>query len=226
MIRLILSRKLFFLRTEVDRILTLSILFSVLLVIAGMIYTTYFVYLFLIWNLFLAYIPYFISNWLIHRPDWIERKKKFALILFVWLAFIPNTFYILTDVFHLGETHWVPRWFDLIVLLSFAFNGALLGFVSIRQMEKIMEVKLGTKTEWYFTYPVMFLNGLGVNIGRYMRYNSWDIITNPFQLVADIISLLIYPFSHIYDWGMIGCFSVLLALIYLVIKRLGRALGE
>lgn len=224
MIRLILSRKLFFLRTEVDRILTLSMLFSVLLVIAGMIYTTYFVYLFLIWNLFLAYIPYFISNWLIRRPDWIEQKRKFALILFVWLAFIPNTFYILTDVFHLGETHWVPRWFDLIVLLSFAFNGALLGFVSIRQMEKIMELKLGTKTDWYFTYPVMFLNGLGVNIGRYMRYNSWDIITNPFQLVADIISLLIFPFSHIYDWGMIGCFSVLLALIYLVIKRLGRAM--
>lgn len=226
MFRLNYFKKWFFLRSELDRMLTLSMLFSFLLVAAAMVYTTYFVYFFLIWNLFLAYIPYFISNWIIQRPAWMENNKKLVMVLFTWIAFLPNTFYILTDIFHLGETHWLPRWYDLIVLVSFAFNGALLGFVSIRQMEKIIELKLGSRAEWLFTIPIIFLNGLGVYIGRYMRYNSWDFITNPLQLFADILNLLIHPFSNLYAWGMIVSFSVLLGLVYMIIKRLGRIFGS
>ena len=70
----------------------------------------------------------------------------------------------------------------------------------------------------------MWLNALGVYTGRYLRYNSWDIITNPFQLLSDIFGMVIHPLRHQYAWDMIFCFSILLTLFYSLIKKGSKAL--
>ena len=221
-VRPFLHYRWLFMRSEIVRVLSLSMLFSVGMVVVRNIYTGSGGYRFLVWNLFLAFIPYLISNRLSFSTSWIKHRGKLAIAFTGWLLFIPNSFYILTDLFHL---HWhpgVPLWYDLMLIISFAWNGLLLGVLSVRQMEKILQVYIPGKTEWMFLYPVMVLNGLGVYIGRYFRFNSWDVITNPFDLITDIMQLIIHPIQHKEVWAMVACFSVFMTLIYLTLKKISK----
>jgi uncharacterized membrane protein len=209
---------------ETDRMLTLSMGFSIVLVMARIAYTGRITFLSLVWNLFLAWLPYMMSSWLQQQNTATTSRIKFAAVSFVWLLFIPNSFYILTDLFHLGEHNNVPLWFDLALIISFAWNGLLLGILSVRQMEKMVQRFLSDKYEWLFVYAIMWLNALGVYIGRYLRFNSWDIVTNPFDLTAYILKLLWHPLQYKYAWGMVACFSVFMTLAYLTIKRIGKSI--
>jgi uncharacterized membrane protein len=209
-------------RNERDRVLLLSMSFSVLLACIRVAWTGRLTFLFLVWNLFLAYVPYVFSTWLQQRPDFIEKRLMFTAFFIAWLLFIPNAFYLLTDLFHLGNHPGVPLWFDLALIGSFAWNGLLLGIISVLQMEKIVQVYLQGKNELLFIYPVMWLNALGIYIGRYLRFNSWDIITNPFGLFSDISVMALHPLQNKYAWGMILCFSVFMTVIYITIKRIGK----
>jgi uncharacterized membrane protein len=214
----------FFLRSELDRMLTLSMIFSVLMVVMRIAYTGQSTFVWLIWNLFLAWLPYAITTWLNQKPALNGNRWKLAGIFLVWLLFIPNSFYILTDLFHLGTQNNVPLWYDLALIISFAWNGLLLGILSVRQMEKTLQPYLGSKHELFFIYPIMWLNALGVYIGRYLRFNSWDIITNPFDLITDILTMMWHPLQHKDVWGMVACFSVFMTLVYLTLKRISKAI--
>lgn len=228
-------RRLLLLRTELDRMLTASMLFSCTLVGLRILHTGRPTFLSMIWNLFLAYLPYAISTGLTTTrpapaPGSMASLKVFlrALTFLVWLLFIPNSFYILTDLYHLADSHRnsrVPEWFDLALILSFAWNGLLLGVLSTRQVEKLLAPDTPVLRRWLFLYPVMWLNALGVYTGRYLRYNSWDIVTDPFDLLADILGMILHPFRHHYAWGMIFCYSILLTLIYILIVKGGKALS-
>lgn len=211
-----------FLRSEVDRMLSVSMTFGVLLVATRVVYTGERDYLFIIWNLFLGYIPYFISSWVSRTPTWGAYWKKFTLVFIGWILFIPNSFYILTDLFHLGGHRGAPLWFDLALIISFAWNGLLLGILSVRHMEKIMELYIPGKTVWFFLYPVMLLNALGIYIGRYLRFNSWDVLTNPFGLLADIAQLVWHPVHFREAWAMVICFTILMILVYTTLKKISR----
>ncbi len=220
-----LRRRWFFLRSETDQLLTLSMLFSCLLVAARIYHTGKLTFVFMPWNLFLAYVPYFISTSLTRMnlagsPTRLGTRADHLLRitgLIAWLLFIPNSFYILTDLYHLADNHRnirVPEWFDLILILSFAWNGLLLGILSTRQVEKLLAPNASFLGRCVFLYPIMWLNALGVFIGRYLRYNSWDIFTNPLDLLRDIITMIAHPLRHHDAWSMIFCYSILLTLIY------------
>jgi uncharacterized membrane protein len=209
-------------RNDAEQILILSNLFSIGLVFFRMIYTGHLLFAFLVWNLFLAFVPYVISRQMAEAS--IKNKWKFALCVFVWLLFIPNAFYIITDLFHLDMNETVPLWYDLALLLSFAWSGILFGILSVRQMEKLFENHFSKKFDLLFILPVMALNGFGIYVGRYLRFNSWDVITNPLQLIQDIIYLFLHPLRNRFDWSMIVCYTILLALIYYTIKKLSKAL--
>lgn len=212
-----------FQKTEVEGILLLSCAFSVCLTGIRVVYTGNILFVWLIWNLFLAFVPYAISRFAIRRPQLIHNNWKFIVVFISWLLFIPNSFYIITDLFHL-RVRSVPLWFDLALILSFAWNGLLLGILSMRQMEKMMEMKLNIANEWLFVYPMMLLNAFGVYVGRYLRFNSWDVFSNPFRLFNEIMYLIVHPIRNRFDWSMIFCYSVFMTLIYLTIKRLSKTL--
>lgn len=207
--------------SEINRWLAGSMLFSVFLVIARIIYSGNLTFIFLTWNLVLAAIPYLITQHLRNQPQLVSNNLKFAVIFLVWLLFIPNSFYIITDLFHLGQPI-VPIWFDLAVIISFAWNGLLLGVLSVREMEKNINGLFKIKNEMIFLLPIMFLNALGIYVGRFLRFNSWDVISNPFALASDIIDLLIHPFAHKYPWAMIGCYSLLMSFFYITLKKIGK----
>lgn len=215
-------KRFFLLKTELEQLLLMSLGFCIVMVTARVMYTGSIHFVFLVWNLFLAIIPYAITHFLTVKPAWIEPKLKFIVVFVVWLLFIPNSFYILTDLYHLNDQNIVPAWFDLLLIISFAWNGLMLGILSVRQMEKIVEAMLLYKNEILFLYPVMWLNALGVYIGRYMRFNSWDVITNPLSLTGDIFEVLFHPIRYFNAWGMIMLFSVFMTIIYLMIKKISK----
>lgn len=216
--------KLYFDKTDLERLLIVSCLFSTGLTAIRIVYTHHLHFAWLTWNLFLALVPYLITRFAVRNVSWIEKGWKFTLLFCAWLLFLPNSFYIITDLFHLEMASRIPLWFDLALIFSFAWNGILLGVVSIRQMEKMVRLNFPRVQEWQFVYPLMLLNAFGVYIGRYLRYNTWDVIANPFQLTQDIVYMLIHPVHYRFDWSMIFCYSVFMALIYLAVKRMSKAL--
>ena len=212
--------------SQLGQTLAASILFSCLLVLARMAHTGRLTFVFLFWNLFLACVPLGITRLLMAQPRLRKTKKFLVLFVLLWLLCIPNSFYIMTDLFHLSDWYndfEVPPWYDLVLILSFVWNGLMLGILSVRQMEKILGPYLRSSHDLVFLYPVMWVNALGVYAGRYLRFNSWDVLTSPFALVADLGTLLRHPVAYRYAWAMIGCFSVLLSLIYLTLKRIATA---
>ncbi len=207
-----------------DQWLLLSCLFSLLLLGARVIASGEWLFIFLPWNLFLAAVPFFISRMVSQRPGWIENKWIFSLLFILWLLFIPNSFYILTDLFHLEVREKSSLWFDLVLIFSFAWNGLLLGILSVNRMERIMLYGYRIRHPFLFLLPVMWLIAFGVYIGRFLRFNSWDVIANPFRLIGDIGYMLLNPFDHMYLWGMITCFALFMTIIYLSVKEAGKNL--
>lgn len=171
-------------------------------------------FLFLNWNLFLAIIPYFLAIFLILYPDFIKSKIGGALLLLIWLLFFPNAPYILTDLFHLKFRHSMPIWFDLTLILSFAWTGLLFGFLSLWTIEQIFSKSIKQIYISILSVLLLFLGSFGVYIGRYLRWNSWDIITEPFKLFYDIGDRIINPFEHPRTWGMTLFMGLFLNILY------------
>jgi uncharacterized membrane protein len=190
--------------------------------VARIFFTGNLTYIFLVWNLFLAVIPYVISLYIFRRPV-LSRTFLFTL-LGIWLLFIPNTFYLLTDLFHLPRIGDVPKWFDLLLLLSFGLNGLLLGIVSLRKIEMSIERISGRTVPVIMVFAVMFLNAFGVYIGRYLRFNSWDIVARPYLLFEELVEIIIHPFDNMMEWGMVCSYSFFMTLIYFLVRKVGENL--
>lgn len=203
--------------------LLISAGFSCLLLVIRMAATTTIEYIFLPWNLFLAFVPYYITNLIKRNVGVIENRFKLLMALMVWLLFIPNSFYIITDLFHFIHVRSAPKWFDLLLIFSFAWNGILAGLISLRQVETIISLVKGKGYSVIIVVTVMWLSGLGIYIGRFLRYNSWDVITDPFSLAADIIDLIIHPFHHEFAWSMTLGYAIFMSLLYFTIKKLSES---
>ena len=199
--------------------------FSCLLLLGRMIATGSLEYIFLPWNLFLAFVPYSITWWMTRNVRIIENKFKLFIALTAWLLFIPNSFYIITDLVHFTHIRTAPKWFDLLLIFSFAWNGILCGIISLRRVETLTALLRGKQFSVFLVFCVMWLSAFGVYIGRFLRYNSWDVITDPFSLLGEALDLIIHPFQNEYAWGMTISYSMFMTFIYFTIKKLGEISG-
>lgn len=176
-------------------------------------------FLFLNWNLFLAMIPWFLSTYLIIRK--INNSFSMILVALIWIAFFPNSPYILTDLFHL---RWDPQhgiiWFDLILILSFAWTGLLFGFISLQDIHTMLSKYLKEKWIYLLTIFFLLLSSFGIYLGRFLRWNSWDIIRQPQGLFSDIADRFADPMSHPRTWGMTILLGILLNMMYFSIRLL------
>jgi uncharacterized membrane protein len=177
-------------------------------------------YIFLAWNLLLAYAPLVIANWL-NRHEVVMRNKIIVVVsISAWLLFMPNSFYIVTDLFHLDTTAENRPWFDLTLILSFAWNGILFGIISIWKMEILLKRTKGRLASALLIFTVMWLNAFGVYIGRVLRFNSWDIIFNPFALLSEIVEMIINPYDYKGAWAISLCFGLFFVILYYTMKKL------
>ncbi len=177
------------------------------MVFARIIYAENLYYAFLLWNLFLAGVPLLISGLLVRNPM-IQRLIVYISLL-LWLLFLPNAPYIVTDLVHLYQRPPVPFWFDMMLVVLSAVNGLAMGFVSIHQVELII---FRRKAEQYllpFRVLVIMAMSYGVYLGRYLRFNSWDAIINPFCVLDGIVHSL-----HLSTIGFVLTFSFVTFILY------------
>jgi uncharacterized membrane protein len=193
--------------------LLLSVAFSVVLLLARIIHTGSLQYAFLLWNLFLAWVPYQITVLMEAYTASRWRLPLWILAVAVWITYLPNAPYILTDLYHLPEGG-APKWFDLILILSFAWNGLTMGFQSIRQMQEMFIARFPGLPVQLFVFSVMMLCGWGVYIGRYLRWNSWDLIMQPVPLLRQTGQMVLYPLEHTQAWGFTLCMGLFMHLLY------------
>lgn len=155
-------------------------------------------YLFLVWNLFLAAIPAFAAARLQYeRVSWRQ-----AGWLALWLAFLPNAPYLVTDFVHLRARPPVPLWFDIALLISCAATGLLLGYASVADVQRFIAKKYGEATAWLCAAAALVLSGAGIYLGRFLRWNSWDILANPIAIVLSIQPRVV-SVTLVYGFGLV-----------------------
>ncbi len=112
----------------------------------------------------------------------------------------------------------MPMWFDLLLILSFAWVGLLFGFMSLWDIEKIVSNYMNKTWVTLMSIGLLFLGSFGIYVGRYLRWNSWDIVQEPFALIYDIGDRIINPFEHPRTWGVTLFMGLFLSLVYFSFK--------
>jgi len=180
-------------------------------------------HLWLSWNLFLAWVP-LLASWLIYRMRTRGggRRLWLAALGVIWLAFYPNAPYLVTDVTHIRAETTVTLWLDVLVVFSFALTGLLAGFVSLYLLHDLVARARGAPAGWAFVLAVLGLSGVGVYLGRFLRWNSWDLFVQPWAVAADVAHGLLYPLAHVRSLAFSGLFAAFLALCYVLLFTLTR----
>ena len=178
-------------------------------------------YLSLAWNLFLAWLPLAFALAVYHRHQRGERHGwKFYSLALLWLLFLPNAPYIFTDLIHLTTSFFPHFWVDLALVLLVAFTGFLLGFMSLYLMQSIVTDRLGKAAGWVFILGATALSSYGIYLGRFLRWNSWDIVVHPLGLSHDIGHLAAHPLANPHSLAFLGLFAIFLFLGYLMLYAL------
>lgn len=171
--------------------------------------------LFLAWNLFLAWIPFLTSYYISKKQTHISKLKIIPPLL-LWLLFLPNAPYIITDLVHLHPRAGVPFWFDSSALFLFAFHGLLLGILSTLFIHEVLERHFTKFVSWIILLISFILCGFGVYLGRFQRWNSWDLLLNPIELIENSFLKLTSPQAIL----VTGIFSLLFLISYLIVYQL------
>lgn len=176
--------------------------------------------LFLIWNLFLAWLPLPISRGFVRtfKADASRLRLIVAGVLFTgWLLFFPNAPYIITDLIHLDGNHNPDYWIEAIVLFSIAMTGLFTGIYSMYLIHSQMETVTGKVFAIVSILACSFLSGFGIYLGRIQRWNSWDIITRPVDLFKGAFQALGDPMAIEMTLGfgllIIICYFMLISLV-------------
>jgi uncharacterized membrane protein len=150
---------------------------------------------FLLWNLLLAWIP-----WL---AAWVLSAARSRLVLaacgVVWLLFLPNAPYLVTDLVHLRPRPPVPLWFDVLMFAAFALAGCALAWTSLEAVHARMALGLGRLRALAAVGAILFLTGFGVYLGRFLRWNSWDLVAQPRAVLGQAAAALATPRALVFS---------------------------
>lgn len=177
---------------------------------------------YLTWNLLLAWLPLLFAGLLVSQlrhKDW-SSWSAIGLSL-AWGLFLPNSFYIVSDLIHLQDMQRDNVLFDALTFLLFALNGLCLGYVSLYMVQRQM-LKRGVARMWLAAFPavVLFLCSFAIYLGRDLRWNSWDVLVNPAGIVFDVSERILDPFNHPDTFTTTMIFFLFLFGLYTVATRL------
>jgi uncharacterized membrane protein len=196
------------------------------LVIARVAYSDTGRHLGLIWNLFLAWIPFMLA-YFAHAVRW--RRATLYIILpiiaFLWLIFYPNAPYMLTDLQDLARrASGAPLWYDVIIVVWCSWTGMLLGVISLYLMQNIIVRSFGRSAGWIFVFMISALSSFGIYIGRFVRLNSWDILQNPGETVQEILGIAIDPSRRLAAFTLL--YTIFFLFVFLLLYSFSHMLRE
>jgi uncharacterized membrane protein len=211
--------------TRIHRFLVGQMMYPILLstllalaLFAGRVYLSgsWRIYVNLVWNLFLAWMPYLFSIGAAALQRQVPRAGLLLIIPGVlWLVFFPNAPYIVTDFLHLEQRPYVPLLYDILLLASFAWTGLFLAIASLRTMQVLVKIYLGGLISWFFVGTALGLSGLGIYLGRFERWNTWDLIFHFDTILKSTASRMLNPMDNLRFIGFTVLFTAFLLVCYL-----------
>ena len=207
--------------------LVLLTLVSVGFFVVGAIENRSLVFWYLIWNLFLAWLPLVFVLWLlpvIRRYGWTSWLG--ILLTLLWLNFLPNSFYMVSDFIHLQDYSRINIVFDAVMFAAFVITGLLVGFTSLYLIHLELIKRIKRVNAWGWMSLVLALCSFAIYLGRDLRMNSWDILTNPAGILFDVTDPIVNPRAHVLAFTTSLTFFVFLITMYVVVWHLVRQVAR
>lgn len=207
-----------FARTAYVKILILFTIFNALFLFARNLAAGNSDYNFLLWNLFLGFLPMAFAT--LSRDEKIFRSGPlFFGAGFLWLLFYPNAPYMITDLIHVDNATGSVL-YDALMIFSFAMQSLFFGFFSLKLMEATVLERYGKGATKTFLYLSILLSSFGIYLGRILRLNSWDVFTHPLQTAGEILSHLFPIGANVSTYAMIFVFTMIQILLFESMKDL------
>lgn len=200
---------------------------SVGLYLAGVLTNHSWQFSYLLWNLFLAWLPLVLMALLFRslRTRLWSSWLPFSLT-FLWLVFLPNSFYMISDFVHIQDVQRHDLLYDVVMFTAFIFTAALLGFCSLYLVHARLCKRVSFKVSSVLVGVILFLCSFAIYLGRDLRWNSWDILVNPAGILFDVSDHLMHPLQHVGMFSATISFFVLLGSLYAIGWELGEAMGD
>lgn len=211
--------------TRVALALGFASLTSIALFVIGAVTNHSSEFRYLVWNLFLAWIPLLLSIWLLkilHHNLWSSWLA--IIVTLLWVGFLPNSFYMISDFIHVQDIPRVDLLYDVVMFCSFIFNGVMLGFFSLYGVHRALAERVNYRSAHITIAGVLALCSFAIYIGRELRWNTWDILVNPGGLLVDISSRMLNPASYPDALATTLTFFALLGSVYVVVWQAARML--
>jgi uncharacterized membrane protein len=198
---------------------------SVLLFLLRLIGSDSFRYWFMLWNLALAWTAPFIAWLLIERlkrASW-RHWSNIALTV-LWIGFLPNSFYMVSDLIHVRPTGEVSIIFDAVLFSSFIFNGFVAGYIGSYFVHRELIRRRGEMKAYAMIIGVFALASYAIYLGRVLRWNTWDAIFHPAGLIFDVSDNILNPLAHPQAFVVTLSFTLLITVFYLFAYEVLRVL--
>ncbi|MDB5171205.1 MAG: hypothetical protein JWO35_899 [Candidatus Saccharibacteria bacterium] len=170
---------------------------------------------YLAWNLLLAWLPLLFAIRLVavlQTKRWSSWEAMAISLL--WVVFLPNSFYMISDFIHLQEIRRVDLLYDILMFTSFIYTGVVLGFSSLYLVHLQFKKRFPNRTVLTLIAAILVACSGAIYIGRDLRWNSWDVITNPGGLLFDVSDRLTHPATYPRMLITIIGFFILLSTMY------------
>jgi uncharacterized membrane protein len=179
---------------------------------------------YLVWNLFLAWLPLVAVAALLRSLHTRLWSSWLPLVLtLLWLLLLPNSFYMVSDFVHIQDVQRHNLLYDVVMFTAFIFTAALVGFSSLYLVHAELRKRMRLRDCSLLVGVILFLCSFAIYLGRDLRWNSWDVLVNPAGILFDVSDHLIHPFQHGDMFTTTLSFFVLLASLYVVGWQLGEA---
>ncbi len=208
-------------------VLFMSSMVSVSLLVIRMVAVGNTRFWFMLWNLFLAWLPLLFALGL--RANLLKKPLsnwQNMLLFVVWLGFLPNSFYIMSDLIHLQSSGETSVLYDIAMMMSFVINGLILGYISVWIVHHLMLKRLRASYAHTIIALVFLASGFAIYLGRYLRWNTWDILFNPAGLLFDLSERIINPLIHAQTYIVTLVFFVVIGSTYMVVYELTSMLDQ
>lgn len=212
-------------RQGVANALLLSNLVSIALFGLRVIATHNTAYWYLFWNLLLAWVPVLFVWLLLRSLKHHSWKDPLPVILtLLWLGFLPNSFYLMSDLIHLQSTGDIGVLFDVVLFLSCIWNGLVAGMLSLVWVHQMILKRKSNTVATGLMCGVLLVTSFAIYLGRTLRWNTWDVLVSPTGVLFDVSERVINPLGHPQVLVTTLTFFVLLGSMYLVVWQFTRAL--
>jgi uncharacterized membrane protein len=204
---------------KIPKQITSLLILAVVLNILRVLFFGSTAFLYILWNIFLAFIPFIISSILVLHTNKSNISKIFFVAGFIlWFLFLPNAPYVITDFIHLGRIHSVPVMFDIFVLFASAWVSLLMGLYSLVNIEKIFLLRFTKKITNIIMVFIILFASFGMYLGRYLRFNSWDFFVSHNFLITSIVKIMKEPNSNENMYAYTALFFVFIYISFISFK--------